>query len=282
MAGFKTSPATSSRSEQGKALFHLDFADHVRAALLRSLHREDPEDFAHRPALHLLHPRVDRSRIWPAACKPLAWRMVALGIYAVGKTFFWPTMLAVASDRFPRTGAVAMSIMGGIGMLSAGLIGWPGLGYCEGSLHRRRTADKTDAAAYAGSQSRQTVQVPDIVIRCFGHRRQEARRCQKATAAERTPEQAAIVEAEHQGRSPDTQGRLFHSGGDGADLSGNAALFQSDRRLQTGAYRRGSHRRHPGTDAGLSTTAPGTLRKGTGFAPGPFLFSREEAARNMR
>lgn len=55
--------------------------------------------------------------------------LVALGIYAIGKTFFWPTMLAVVGDRFPQTGAVAMSIMGGIGMLSAGLIGGPGLGY---------------------------------------------------------------------------------------------------------------------------------------------------------
>ena len=55
--------------------------------------------------------------------------LVALGIYAVGKTFFWPTMLAVIGDRFPTSGAVAMSIMGGIGMLSAGLIGGPGLGY---------------------------------------------------------------------------------------------------------------------------------------------------------
>lgn len=57
--------------------------------------------------------------------------LVALGIYAFGKTFFWPTMLAVASDRYPRTGAVAISIMGGIGMLSAGIIGGPGLGYCK-------------------------------------------------------------------------------------------------------------------------------------------------------
>jgi MFS family permease len=57
--------------------------------------------------------------------------LVALGIYAVGKTFFWPTMLAVASDRYPRSGAVAISIMGGIGMLSAGLIGGPGLGYLK-------------------------------------------------------------------------------------------------------------------------------------------------------
>jgi MFS family permease len=57
--------------------------------------------------------------------------LVALGIYALGKTFFWPTMLAVVGDRFPRSGAVAMSIMGGIGMLSAGLLGGPGLGYAK-------------------------------------------------------------------------------------------------------------------------------------------------------
>ena len=55
----------------------------------------------------------------------------ALAVYAVGKTFFWPTMLAVVSDRFPRTGAVAISIMGGIGMMSAGLLGSPGLGYAK-------------------------------------------------------------------------------------------------------------------------------------------------------
>lgn len=57
--------------------------------------------------------------------------MGALAVYAIGKTFFWPTMLAVVGDRFPQTGAVAMSLMGGIGMMSAGLIGSPGLGYAK-------------------------------------------------------------------------------------------------------------------------------------------------------
>jgi hypothetical protein len=52
-------------------------------------------------------------------------------VYGIGKTFFWPTMLAVASDRFPRTGAVAISIMGGIGMMSFGVFGAPGLGYAK-------------------------------------------------------------------------------------------------------------------------------------------------------
>jgi len=73
--------------------------------------------------------------------------LLALGIYAVGKTFFWPTMLAVASDRFPRTGAVAISIMGGIGMLSAGLIGGPGLGYGKDRFTGEELKAK-DAAAF--------------------------------------------------------------------------------------------------------------------------------------
>ena len=66
-----------------------------------------------------------------AGIDTFAGAMVALAVYAVGKTFFWPTMLAVVGDRFPRTGAVAMSIMGGIGMMSAGLLGGPGLGYAK-------------------------------------------------------------------------------------------------------------------------------------------------------
>jgi len=74
--------------------------------------------------------------------------MVALTIYGIGKTFFWPTMLAVASDRFPRTGAVAISIMGGIGMMSAGLIGSPGLGYFK-DRYAADELEKTNPALYA-------------------------------------------------------------------------------------------------------------------------------------
>jgi hypothetical protein len=72
----------------------------------------------------------------------------ALSVYALGKTFFWPTMLAVVGDRFPRTGAVAMSIMGGIGMMSAGLIGSPGLGYAKDRFASEEL-QRTNPAAYA-------------------------------------------------------------------------------------------------------------------------------------
>ncbi len=74
--------------------------------------------------------------------------MFALAVYAVGKTFFWPTMLALVGDRFPRTGAVAMSIMGGIGMMSAGMIGGPGLGYAKDRF-ASAALEQADAAVYA-------------------------------------------------------------------------------------------------------------------------------------
>jgi len=74
--------------------------------------------------------------------------MGALLVYAVGKTFFWPTMLAVTSDRFPRTGAVAISIMGGIGMMSAGLIGSKGLGYAKDRFAGEELK-KADAVVFA-------------------------------------------------------------------------------------------------------------------------------------
>lgn len=55
--------------------------------------------------------------------------MLAVTVYGVGKTFYWPTMLGVISERFPKGGALALGISGGIGMISAGLLGGPGIGY---------------------------------------------------------------------------------------------------------------------------------------------------------
>ena len=78
--------------------------------------------------------------------------LLALSVYGVGKTFFWPTMLAVASDRFPRTGAVAISIMGGIGMMSAGLIGSPGLGYAK-DRYAGSELEASNPALYATSKA---------------------------------------------------------------------------------------------------------------------------------
>lgn len=41
-------------------------------------------------------------------------------VFALGVCFFWPTMLGYVNERYPKTGALGLAIMGGAGMLSAG------------------------------------------------------------------------------------------------------------------------------------------------------------------
>lgn len=47
---------------------------------------------------------------------------LAATVFGVGKTFFWPTMLGVTSERFPRGGALLLAMMGGAGNLSVAFI----------------------------------------------------------------------------------------------------------------------------------------------------------------
>jgi MFS family permease len=52
----------------------------------------------------------------------------AATLYALGKTFFWPTMLGVISEQTPKGGALTLNAMGGIGMLAVGVLGFPYIG----------------------------------------------------------------------------------------------------------------------------------------------------------
>jgi len=123
--------------------------------------------------------------------------LVALGIYAIGKTFFWPTMLAVVGDRFPQTGAVAMSIMGGIGMLSAGLIGGPGLGYAKDRFSGEELK-KVDSAVYETYKAEKPSQFLNLDFTSAtgldGKKLTSAKE-----AKEKTTEQAKVVAADQVG-----------------------------------------------------------------------------------
>jgi fucose permease len=46
----------------------------------------------------------------------------AATVFAAGVCFFWPTMLGYVSERFPKTGALGLAVMGGAGMLSVSII----------------------------------------------------------------------------------------------------------------------------------------------------------------
>jgi MFS family permease len=47
---------------------------------------------------------------------------IAATVYAFGKTFFWPTTLAVVSEQTPKGGALTLNAIGGIGMLAVGIL----------------------------------------------------------------------------------------------------------------------------------------------------------------
>ena len=68
--------------------------------------------------------------LWLSQAGTAAWMLFAAAtFYGLGKTFFWPTMLGVVGERFPKGGALTMGSVGAAGMLSAGLLGGPGIGY---------------------------------------------------------------------------------------------------------------------------------------------------------
>lgn len=120
---------------------------------------------------------------------------VAMFLYSIGKTFFWPTMLAVVGDRFPRTGAVAMSIMGGIGMLSVGQLGGPGLGYGKDRFTAEAMVEKNHAETLEANKAEKPSKWLNFkeVTALDGKKLSEA----KALGAEkRTDGQQAMVEAE--------------------------------------------------------------------------------------
>lgn len=79
--------------------------------------------------------------------------LVAATFYAFGKTFFWPTMLGVVAEQFPRGGALTLNAISGLGMMAVGIIGNPLLGNIQdravdkalvekdASLHQRVTGE---------------------------------------------------------------------------------------------------------------------------------------------
>ena len=79
---------------------------------------------------------------------------VAATVYGFGKTFFWPTMLGVVAERYPRGGALTLNSIAAVGMLGVGVIGTAVIGLVQDnqidktllqanpSLHRQVTGEE--------------------------------------------------------------------------------------------------------------------------------------------
>lgn len=57
-----------------------------------------------------------------ASVETKAMSIAAATVFYIGVCYFWPTMLAVVSERFPRTGALGMGLMAASGFLGSGYL----------------------------------------------------------------------------------------------------------------------------------------------------------------
>ena len=76
----------------------------------------------------------------------------AATLYAVGKSFFWPTMLGMTSEQCPKGGALTLNAMGGIGMLAVGILGFPFIGYLQESTATAKLAARALPERNQGKQ----------------------------------------------------------------------------------------------------------------------------------
>jgi MFS family permease len=78
--------------------------------------------------------------------------LVAATIYGIGKAFFWPTILGVVAERFPRGGALALNTVAGVGMLAVGIVGAVLLGQVQdtATTDAVRAHDAAHGTALAG------------------------------------------------------------------------------------------------------------------------------------
>jgi MFS family permease len=125
--------------------------------------------------------------------------VLAASVYGVGKTFLWPTMLAVVSERFPKGGAITIGAMGGIGMLSAGLLGGPGIGYNQDYYASKDLQEKAPAVydEYKSPTKNSFLFFPEIQ----GLDGSKVGGVRDKAAADRTPAETQVHEADlHGGR----------------------------------------------------------------------------------
>lgn len=95
---------------------------------------------------------------------PLA--IVAAIVFALGVTYFWPTMIGCVAEYLPKTGALGMSIVGGAGMASVAVWspivgGWVDTAQAEASA---AGASEAEISALVGPEVLQSLTIFPMVL----------------------------------------------------------------------------------------------------------------------
>ncbi len=81
---------------------------------------------------------------WLSYTETLTMAIMAGTVFALGVSYFWPTMLGVTSERIPKGGALALALVGGVGTIIVGLVTSPLMGsVADDYLHEKLPAKQT-------------------------------------------------------------------------------------------------------------------------------------------
>ncbi len=80
--------------------------------------------------------------LWLSYAETVVMAFVSATVFAVGICYFWPTMLGVASERVPRSGALGLGLLGAMGMAIVGLVTSPVMGDIADDYAHDRIAEQ--------------------------------------------------------------------------------------------------------------------------------------------
>jgi MFS family permease len=104
-----------------------------------------PLKFMSPPALLLLSSVFSIIGLFALSSVSGAMIFVAFAFYAVGQTFYWPTVLGFVAEQFPKGGAMTLNTVSAMGLLTVGIFGFPFLGAVQDSFNAQ-TAMKEQPA----------------------------------------------------------------------------------------------------------------------------------------
>ncbi len=83
---------------------------------------------------------------WLSFSESLGMALAAGTVFALGISYFWPTMIGVTSERVPKGGALALAMLGATGMVFVGVVTTPTMGrIADNHLNEKLPAQQTIA-----------------------------------------------------------------------------------------------------------------------------------------
>jgi MFS family permease len=117
--------------------------------------------------------------LWLSYAETTLMAFAAATVFAVGVCYFWPTMLGLVAERNVRGGALALALMGGMGMAATGLVTSPAMGkIADRYAHERLPVTETVDVLRSASTT-----FPELAAQAPGRQGEDMRHA--AAAAQR-------------------------------------------------------------------------------------------------